>query len=69
MSPRPPGRRSDTTPETGSRTDRVSFFNFLVGIEEVSQSGLIVLLNEGRQEALSWDFREGWLDRWEGSST
>jgi phage tail-like protein len=30
------------------------------------QSGAIVLLNEGREEALRWNFREGWPSKWEG---
>lgn len=30
------------------------------------QSGSIVLLNESRQEALRWNFREGWPSKWEG---
>ena len=30
------------------------------------QSGAIVLLNESRQEALRWNFREGWPSKWEG---
>jgi phage tail-like protein len=30
------------------------------------QSGAIVLLNEGREPALRWNFREGWPCKWEG---
>ncbi len=30
------------------------------------QGGAIVLLNEARQEALRWNFREGWPCKWEG---
>ena len=30
------------------------------------QSGSIVLQNEARQEALRWNFREGWPRKWEG---
>ncbi len=30
------------------------------------QSGSIVLQNEGREEALRWNFREGWPRKWEG---
>ncbi|HEY0606872.1 MAG TPA: phage tail protein [Herpetosiphonaceae bacterium] len=30
------------------------------------QSGAVVLLNEGREEALRWNFREGWPRKWEG---
>ena len=30
------------------------------------QSGAIVLLNEARDEALRWNFREGWPSKWEG---
>ena len=30
------------------------------------QSGSIVLLNEAREEALRWNFREGWPSKWEG---
>lgn len=29
-------------------------------------SGSIVLLDEGRQEALRWNFREGWCRKWDG---
>src|SRR5215510_2813593 len=29
-------------------------------------SGSIVLLNEARQPALRWNFREGWPNKWEG---
>ncbi len=32
------------------------------------QSGSIVLQNEARQEALRWNFREGWPRKWEGPS-
>ena len=28
--------------------------------------GTIVLLNEAREKALSWTFREGWPSKWEG---
>lgn len=28
--------------------------------------GSIVLLDEARQEALRWNFREGWPSKWEG---
>lgn len=30
------------------------------------QPGAIVLLDEARQEALRWTFREGWPSKWEG---
>jgi phage tail-like protein len=30
------------------------------------QSGAVVLLNEARQPALRWLFREGWPSKWEG---
>jgi phage tail-like protein len=30
------------------------------------QAGSIVLLNEARQPALRWNFREGWPNKWEG---
>ncbi len=30
------------------------------------QSGSIVLLNEAREEALRYNFREGWPSKWEG---
>jgi phage tail-like protein len=30
------------------------------------QSGAIVLLNEAHEEALRWNFREGWPSKWEG---
>jgi phage tail-like protein len=30
------------------------------------QSGSVVLLNESRQEAVRWNFREGWPSKWEG---
>jgi phage tail-like protein len=29
-------------------------------------AGSIVLLDEGRNEALRWNFREGWPSKWEG---
>jgi phage tail-like protein len=29
-------------------------------------SGTIVLLNEARETALKWNFREGWPSKWEG---
>jgi phage tail-like protein len=29
-------------------------------------SGSIVLLDEARQEALRWNFREAWISKWEG---
>jgi phage tail-like protein len=30
------------------------------------QSGTIVLLDEARNKALTWNFREGWPSKWEG---
>jgi phage tail-like protein len=30
------------------------------------RSGAIVLLDEGRNEALRWNFAEGWICKWEG---
>ncbi len=30
------------------------------------KGGAIVLLDEAREEALRWTFREGWLSKWEG---
>jgi phage tail-like protein len=30
------------------------------------QGGSIILLDEARQEALRWNFREGWPCKWEG---
>jgi phage tail-like protein len=30
------------------------------------KSGAIVLLDEARNEALRWNFREGWPSKWEG---
>ena len=30
------------------------------------KSGTIQLLNEARQQALKWNFREGWPSKWEG---
>ena len=30
------------------------------------QAGSIVLRNEAREEALRWNFREGWPSKWEG---
>ena len=30
------------------------------------RSGSIVLLNEAREKALEWKFREGWPSKWEG---
>jgi phage tail-like protein len=32
----------------------------------VRRSGSIVLLNEAREEALRWNFREGWLSKLQG---
>jgi phage tail-like protein len=32
------------------------------------QSGSIVLLNESRQEAMRWNFREAWPRKWDGPS-
>ncbi len=32
------------------------------------QSGSVVLLNEAREEALRWNFQEGWPSKWEGAS-
>jgi phage tail-like protein len=32
------------------------------------QSGAVVLLNEARQPALRWTFREGWPAKWDGPS-
>lgn len=32
------------------------------------QSGAIVLLDEARETALRWNFREGWPSKWEGPS-
>ena len=32
------------------------------------KSGAIVLLDEAREVALRWTFREGWLNKWEGPS-
>ncbi|MEE9591591.1 MAG: phage tail protein [Thermodesulfobacteriota bacterium] len=32
------------------------------------KSGSIVLLNEAREPALRWNFREGWPTKWEGPS-
>lgn len=31
-------------------------------------SGSIVMLNEAREEALRWNFREGWPSKWEGAT-
>jgi len=31
-------------------------------------SGSIVLLDEARDEALRWNFREGWPSKWEGAT-
>jgi phage tail-like protein len=36
--------------------------------ETERQSGAIVLLSESREEALRWNFREGWPSKWEGPS-
>ena len=30
------------------------------------RSGAIILLDEARDEALRWNFREGWVCKWEG---
>lgn len=32
------------------------------------KSGSIVLLNEAREPAMRWNFREGWPTKWEGPS-
>jgi phage tail-like protein len=32
------------------------------------KSGAVVLLNEARQPALTWNFREAWPRKWEGPS-
>jgi phage tail-like protein len=32
------------------------------------KSGAVVLLNESRQPALTWNFREAWPRKWEGPS-
>lgn len=32
----------------------------------VRTGGAIILLDEARQEALRWNFREGWPSKWEG---
>ncbi|MEM7585304.1 MAG: phage tail protein [Acidobacteriota bacterium] len=32
------------------------------------RSGSVVLLNEAREEALRWNFSEGWPSKWEGPS-
>ena len=37
----------------------------LDGVTE-RRSGSIVLLNEARQPQLRWNFREGWISKWEG---
>lgn len=34
----------------------------------VRKAGSIVLLNEARQPALRWNFKEGWPTKWEGPS-
>jgi phage tail-like protein len=36
--------------------------------QTVRRSGSIVLLNEAREEALRWNFREGWPTKLEGAS-
>lgn len=30
------------------------------------RAGSIILLDEGRKEALRWNFSEGWISKWEG---
>jgi len=30
------------------------------------KSGAVILLNESRQEVMRWNFKEGWLTKWEG---
>lgn len=30
------------------------------------KSGSIILMDEERKEALRWNFREGWINKWEG---
>jgi phage tail-like protein len=37
----------------------------LDGVTE-RKSGAIVLLNESRAEVMRWNFKEGWLSKWEG---
>ena len=32
------------------------------------KSGSVILQDEARQEALRWNFKEGWLCKWEGPS-
>ncbi len=34
--------------------------------ETERRSGAIILLDEARQEVLRWNFREGWISKWEG---
>ena len=36
--------------------------------QTVRQSGSVVILNEAREEALRFNFREGWPSKWEGPS-
>ena len=36
--------------------------------ETMRKSGSIVLLNEAREPALRWNFKEGWPTKWEGPS-
>lgn len=30
------------------------------------KSGAIILLNEARKEVMRWNFKEGWVSKWEG---
>jgi phage tail-like protein len=38
----------------------------VIGGRTQRKSGTIQLLNEARQPALKWNFREGWPSKWEG---
>ena len=55
----------------GDLTDNKDLWNWrkhvLDGRTE-RQSGAVVLLNEARQPALRWTFREGWPAKWDGPS-
>lgn len=52
---------------TASTTIRDWRKNTLAGQTD-RRSGSIVLLDEGREEAVRWNFHEGWPAKWEGPS-
>jgi phage tail-like protein len=65
-----PGLRkySNITLKRGFTTDKELWNWRKSTIDGATQrrTGSIVLLDEGRNEALRWNFSEGWLCKWEG---